>query len=396
MFVTLMKGFYFDLIMKKIFLLPIIITATFMLSVFSLPAFAEDNVSSGTVAEGETFEVKLSQYDTPVQCKIEKVGGDPNLVITKDGELLFSDFVWIWGYPEDKNFNLNTIESVGAFDFNADQLDDLVIIGYTDDPNGSKCIIPLIFTGKMCMGRFGQRNDNLFCSFDGYSEYEAINNGMDFTVESVKAALLGGNADGIYTDYKDAYAQIAKVYRSAYSNASFELVYADNDDIPELFVYSDDGRHNTLYTFDKDHARCLLDSRALGWRGEEYYYYAERTGVINYYASQEEEEFSFDYYMPIPDEGPLTHTYYTKKPLYYYEDSGPLSAIKQFFFGDPTEYICETDKTMSKKEIKKLIKSYKKYDWKELKATKDYESFISELYSSSDDASALTENSSEN
>ncbi len=70
--------------------------------------------------------------------------------------------------------------------------------------------------------------------------------------------LLGSNTDAVYSDYKVAYTQIAKLYNMSYDSAKYDLIYADEDDIPELVI-----EHNcttSLYTCGH---RRLMTTRQL-------------------------------------------------------------------------------------------------------------------------------------
>ncbi|RKM55272.1 hypothetical protein D6853_11170 [Butyrivibrio sp. X503] len=275
--------------------------------------------------------------------------------------------------PISSRYTLKAIDSTEFFDFNADRQDDLVVIA---DTNNGKRIFPFIYTGKMYMlDPYGNEEDEFFCLGD-YPAQEAWDNGMDYTMDDIRTELLGDNADGVYTDYKDAYAQIAKIYNDTCDDVTFELVYVDDDDIPELYVDIDQNQHCSLYTFENDHARLLLDSKGLGWRADDHFLYFDRSGVIHY-PMWDGEDSMLNHFFLIPDAGPLAYTYYSKDVVGYNDNL--ISDLRNLFFGDPRDFKCITDPNMDKKELEKTIETYEKYEWKKLMGSITYNDLMSQL-----------------
>ena len=169
----------------------------------------------------QTFDVELPQFDGPVRfITYEEYNGETTILLVRDGKRLTELSTYVWG---DQLAYLKKVAAVGFFDFNADGMKDIAVIG--DSDLGRRALLYEAVTG-----------DYVFNSFADLDAAKMAELGADFTIDSLKAALLGSHGEGAYGSWQEAYAQIAKVYRISNNMFLYDLIQADGDDVPELVV----------------------------------------------------------------------------------------------------------------------------------------------------------------
>ena len=305
----------------------------------------------------QTFDVNLAQYDSPVHFVTYKENPQQTEMILVEGGKCISSI--------EPSIYLENVDAVGFFDFNADGMDDAVIVGDTDH---DKHLLLEAATDNDC-----------FEFFADYGEEEAKAIGGDLTIKGMKAALLGDNKDGKYDNYKDAYAQIVKTFCYADYPLTYDLIYVDDDDIPELVAGT--GCCVSLYSFKDGHACPLMYQWTYGAMGNKGYEYSPKNNVIYNGNADDAGATYYNTYMAIDDERKLVISYWTKDLHFIDENKSPLEEelASSSEYVTTTKYYSEIDKDISEDEIKKVIDKYASYQYEQLIGTQDYDSIMKQL-----------------
>lgn len=311
----------------------------------------------------QTFDVEFSHIDGPVRFITYDANSDETEIqLIKDGKYLMNIFTSI--YSEGIDAHLNKIIAVGFFDFNSDSITDIVVMG---DSN----------YGKYTLLYMGVATQWCFESFTDLSEEQIKDLGGDFTIAGVKKALLGDNQSGEYACYQDLYAQIARVYNIDGGKYEYDLVYADDDDIPELVV-DYPGYGMSLYTYENGHGHCLMNRWAYGAMGNGGYGYFPRKGIYYNGNADYAGMIYYDTYMSKRGEGELKTDYWVKTINFLDPDGdGWPSEDDPFEEGaGGIEYHNETDKEMAEAEIKAVVELYNSYEMEQLCGVMNYEALL--------------------
>lgn len=298
----------------------------------------------------QTFDVNLAQYDSPVHFVTYKENPQQTEMILVEGGKCISSIEPSISVRNGFE-NLENVDAVGFFDFNADGMDDIVIVGDTDH-------------GKHLLLEAATPYNECFEFFADYGEEEAKAIGGDLTIKGMKAALLGDNKDGKYDNYKGAYAQIVKTFCYADYQLTYDLIYVDDDDIPELVAGTE--CCVSLYSFKDDHACPLMYLWTYGAMGNIGYEYSPKNNVIYNGNADDAGATYYNTYMAIDDERKLVISYWTKD-------------FSSSEYVTTTKYYSEIDKDISEDEIKKVIDKYASYKYEQLIGTQDYDSIMKQL-----------------
>ena len=303
------------------------------------------------------YEVKLSrvQFNEPIKLITYPVELDDrvSIILTKNNcfltELKMSCEKSSW-----KETRLINIIDVGFFDFDEDGVKDIIIIA--DSEFGKQVL--LYSTGSL--STFIRRNEDSFDPEWIIDENTMSKIGGDFTVESMKNIFSG--IDGVYSSYEECYTAIAKKYYFDidWNYWKYNLIYADDDDIPELVV-DYPGFFMSLYTYENGHARCLMNHWGYGMGGNPGYQYAPGKGI--YHAEDGSMSGSYEEYMSKRDKGELV-------PDYELEDA--------------EKYRNCTEKEMTDEEIIAEVNKIKKYRFEQIEGTMRFEELMGSLNGAED------------
>ena len=251
----------------------------------------------------QTFDIELSWEDEA--CRFITYQGNlsdgvnASMIITKDGKKIDSlNTVFYTGNDIDL-LNLININAVGVFDFNGDGLTDIVVVAECSDGQTHMALYQADLAVE------GESECYFTCLDEASVWLEGFIDG-DLTIPNIKAYLLGDNKTGIYSDWKEAYTQVAKIAECK-SDTYFSLIYLDEDDIPELVV-DRMGYNVSVYSFKDGVAAPLLTEWAYGAGGVAGYEYSSKNGCIclmdsdyaglvdyNQYAFIHDGRMTFDY-----------------------------------------------------------------------------------------------------
>ncbi|MCR4607969.1 MAG: hypothetical protein K5771_09610 [Oscillospiraceae bacterium] len=317
----------------------------------------------------QSFDVELQQFDGPVRFITYSVDPDESsFIIVKDGKCIAQLLAWI---DADTLTYLKKIAAVGFFDFNADGMDDICVIG--DSDFGQRAILYEAVT-----------DEYVFSYFTDLDENELALNGSGLTISGIRSALTGADGFAHTGSWQDAYAQIAKVYQMTRDRFRFDLIRADGDDIPEL-VISDPGYMTTLYTFENGRARCLMHQWPYGAGGNSGYSYVPEMGIYYNGNADYAGAIYYESYMSKHEQGELITDYCIKhinfndldgdgEPSYEeLEASGEYEGI--------SEYFNESGEEMTEAELREIIRLYEGYEKRSLYGESDYYALLSQLNS---------------
>ena len=230
--------------------------------------------------EQQTFDIDLSWEDKTCRF-ITYQGSEANdqtahMIITCDGKIV--DWLSTTIYPSysEEYIDIITVAAVGAFDFNADGLTDIVVVA---DCNDGQRHMALYETSA---GYYNDDGYYLTLLSDTSDWLEGFVSG-ELNLPNIKAYLLGDNTSGSYDTWKDAYGQLIKIDNSEYYSM-FSLAYLDNDEIPEL-VLDQVGYRLRVYTFKDGHAQQIGYDLSYGTGGNGGYEYASKKNCIRYYST---------------------------------------------------------------------------------------------------------------
>ncbi len=205
-----------------------------------------------------------------------------------------------------------------------------------------------------------------------------------FSVESTDAASESSVEDNVVenTDYKKAYAEIVQSFKSDESPTSYDLIYVDEDDIPELVV-GNPGYWVSLYSFKNDQTYCLMDQWAYGAMGNSGYTYAPKKNVLYNGNADYAGSIYYNSYMSINDGGELATSYWSMDINFDDVNGDEIPSEEELETAEgrtyDTKYYSEINKDMSEEDIKKIIDEYSAFEYEQIEGTQDYNSIMEQL-----------------
>lgn len=231
-----------------------------------------------TCISEQTFEVELSEYDgkvwfVPFAPSEEE---DFHIWIMQDGEEPYELNTYVPGKLRGEEFV--KLDAVAFFDVNYDNNTDIVLIETYGDTNFAAVYYGDVHT-------YG--DDYRWVYFDIEKQLSAnlTNSVEQLTIPVIRDFLGNGKKNGEFDDYREAYLAVAKL-REMEGNEEIEykynLIYFDDDDIPEL-VEDDPGYYVSLYTYHDGRIYTLMDRWVYGAGGNHGYEYCPGKGSVRNY-----------------------------------------------------------------------------------------------------------------
>ena len=318
----------------------------------------------------QTFDVELRQFEGPVRfITYEEYNGETVIVLVRDGKRLTELSTYVWG---DQLAYLKKVIAVGFFDFNADGMTDIAVIGDSD-------------YGRRVLLYEAVADEYVYNNFAELDAAKLAEIGADFTIGSVKSALLGDHGEGAYSSWQEAYAQAAKVYRISNDSCMYDLIQADGDGIPEL-VINYPGYWTSLFTFENGCARCLMNHWPYGAGGNSGYSYIPGMGIYYNGNADYAGAIYYESYMSKHDAGEIETDYWVKNINFNDLDGdGEPSEYEMSVSGEyagSAEYHNETDREMTPDEVKAAVDLYNSCEMRSLSGAMDYDSLLARLMDS--------------
>ena len=317
----------------------------------------------------QTFDVELNQFDELVHfVTYYEPDGKSSIYLIKDGKSIGSSNLFVSG--EGLSY-IKKVLAVGFFDFDCDKMDDILLIGDSDQ-------------GKYAIMFQAVKGDYYGC-FDWFAdldEAKVAKLGADFTIADLKCVILGGKKEPDYGDYKAVYEQIARAYNIYDEKCEFDLIYADDDNIPEL-VAGDTGYWVSLYTYENGKAHCLMNHWGYGAGGNAGYYYAPKTGMYFNGNADYAGAVYYEYYMSKRDEGEIATDYWIKNINFNDTDGDGEPTGEELEasggYEGTSEYHDNTGKNLTEAQIKEIIDGYAGYETECIVGNMNYDALIEKL-----------------
>ncbi len=313
----------------------------------------------------QTFDIQLPGHDEPgrlVTYQGDSATGDgAHIIITAEGKRVDSLGTWFWTDNETQDFT--KINAVGMFDFSADGVQDIVVIA--EDATGKAHVGLYQYNEDFDLPGYGYLSDASNWITEYYSE--------DLTIPNVKEYLLVDNKSGTYSSWKEAYQQVVKI-SNLEGDFSYNLIYVDDDDIPELVVDSE-GYYINLYSFKDGQAIPLERNFGYGAAGIGGYDYAPKKNCVKFsdadyagltcsinYMGIVDNRLRMIYYCNIDNYDDLDGNGYPS------EDEMTEEALAK---AKGSISFSAADKSLSEAEIEKCINELDKYDFEAINGKYD-------------------------
>lgn len=236
----------------------------------------KEQFGENCIAE-QTFEVELSEYPEPVWFvpkSPSQTGQGLEIEIMKNGEVLTEFDAYVPDTLAGENFT--SLDAVSFYDVNFDNRTDIVLI----ETYGNSS-----FAAVYCgVGEAGTDEPRYFVLYKALSEAlsEQVN---PLTVTEIRNFISGGKRNGEFDSYQEAYEAVARLRdmetEEEIYDMAYDLIYVDEDDIPELVVCHQ-GYSVSLYTYWDGAVYALMDDWGYGAMGNAgYAYVPRRNNIVN-------------------------------------------------------------------------------------------------------------------
>lgn len=223
----------------------------------------------------QTFEVQLSEYAQKVYF-VPFAPSEENprfrMQLIQDGQILKELPAYV---PEQlSGSEFTSLDAVSFGDVNFDGSTDILLLETYGDT-------------RFAAVYYGEGNDTreydyvYFGVGEELSEYltDQVN---PLTFSGISNFLTGGKKNGEFASYQEAYTAVSKVYDLCGEKRTYNLIYFDGDDIPEL-VAGVDGYFMSLFTYDAGRVYCLMNDWGYGAMGNlGYEYVPGKNSLRNY------------------------------------------------------------------------------------------------------------------
>lgn len=179
--------------------------------------------------------------------------------------------------------------------------------------------------------------------------------------------------------YRQAYIDTINAYVSEHpdSNLIYDLVYIDDDDIPELMI-GVLGYYDNLYTYSDGEVKQLMDCWPYGAGGNPGYEYIPRQNVIRNYNSDMAGAIRYVYYYGMDSNCELEPYFDGSLSIWFFNDANHNYMIDEGEYDEnnPVEYYYYNDQEITAEEYNSyLIEG--DYEW--LEGTMTYDEIMTRL-----------------
>lgn len=239
----------------------------------------------------QTFEVQLSEYDQEVYfVPFAPSSENPQfrIQLIQNGQVLKELHDYVPEGLEGEKFR--SLDAVAFADVNFDGSTDILLLETYGDTR---------FAAVYC----GERDEwegwenGVRVSFyvqDALSESlsDQVNS---LTVSEIFSFLTDGKKNGEFGSYQEAYEAVSRVYDLSGNRMEYNLIYFDEDDIPELVV-GVSGYWMSMFTYDAGQVYCLMNEWGYGAFGNAGYEYVPgKNSLRNYDADMGINVFNITY-----------------------------------------------------------------------------------------------------
>ena len=240
----------------------------------------------------QTFEVQLSEYDQQVYfVPFAPSPENPKfrIQLIQDGQVLEELHDYVPEGLEGEKFC--SLDAVAFFDVDFDGNTDILLLETYGDTR-----FAAIYRGE----REDSEEYVSFLVYDRLSEYltDQVN---PLTISEISNFLTGGKKNGEFTSYLEAYEAVSRVYDLSGEDRKYDLIYFDEDDIPELAAGVND-YWVSLFTYDKGMVYCLMNAWAYGTWANAGYEYVPGKSSLRYHNFYPADNMMCDTYMTVSEQ----------------------------------------------------------------------------------------------
>lgn len=245
----------------------------------------------------QTFEVELSEYSGKVYFVPYAPFGDGEdfgIEIIQNGEVLTQ----IRGYvPEelaDKKFS--SLDAVSFYDVNYDGNTDIVLIETYGDTS-----FAAVYYGFSSYAYDYEKYFDLQVQLsEGISDQADV-----LTIPGIRSLLADGKKNGEFGGYKEAYRAVSRLCDlESGGREEYNLIYFDDDDIPEL-VAGVNGYYTSLFSYKDGKVYALMNRWAYGAMGNAGYEYCPKMNSMRNYNADYAGAIMYTTYMAIRDQNTM-------------------------------------------------------------------------------------------
>lgn len=221
----------------------------------------------------QTFEVELSEYSRMVYFVpfVDSASGF-FMQIIQDGEVLTEIPAHVPSNLAGATFT--SLDAVSFYDINYDDNTDIVLIETYGDTS-----FATVYYGFDADAEDYERRFTVQEQFS-----ENLTRQMEVpSMNEIRLLLTDGKRNGEFTGYQEAYKAVIQLYElDSAEELGYNLIYVDEDNIPELVV-GVDGYYTNLYTYRDGKIYTLMDHWGYGAGGNAGYEYSPgRNSLRNY------------------------------------------------------------------------------------------------------------------
>lgn len=277
----------------------------------------------------QTFEVTLSEYDEKIFF-VPFAPSDSNpefhMELISDTGVLCEIPAYV---PEGLAAgDFKSLDAVSFYDVNYDSHTDIVLIQtYGDRPYAAVY--------------YGYPPGHLYASSDGKADFdlqEWLSGQLSdlvapLSIPEIRSFLSGGKKNGDFDSYQEAYTAVSKLDSFVSEATTYDLIYVNDDEIPELST-GVSGSWVNLYTYHDGTVYILMDQWSYGGGGNHGYEYSPRKNSILNYNS--DGLISYTTYMQITDQHTLEVS--TQIKTYYFDDANGNGTLDESELASSEKY----------------------------------------------------------
>ena len=241
----------------------------------------------------QTFEVELGQYGKVYFVPYAPSAKNPefSMQIIQNGEVLMD----IYSYVPEKLAGepFVSLDEVAFFDINYDGITDIILVETYGDTSFAVVYYRGYNYGSKRLFANETLSDNLT------EELEVV------SISEICNYLSNGKENGEFSDYKEAYEAVSRLFELDCSwELGYDLIYFDEDDIPEL-VLGLSGYYVSMYTYHDGKVYTLMDYWGYGAGGNGGYEYCPGKNSLRNFNADDAGAIVYTTYMTVNDQHSL-------------------------------------------------------------------------------------------
>ena len=190
---------------------------------------------------------------------------------------------------------------------------------------------------------YGYPPEHLYASSDGKAAFdlqESLSRQLSdlvspLSIPEIRSFLSGGKKNGDFDSYQEAYTAVSKLDSFVSEAATYDLIYINDDEIPELST-GVSGYFVSLYTYHDGTVYTLMDQWSYGAGGNHGYEYSPRKNSILNHNSDFAGAILYTTYMQITDRHTLEVSAQIK--TYNFDDANGNGTLDESEFDSAERY----------------------------------------------------------